>query len=143
MQVKKNNFYNKVRSIVLDLRTWYLKKFLGMNISCNARISFKAKLDKTNPKGIYIDDYSYVAFDAVILTHDYVRSIRLNTFIGKRCFIGARSVILPGLKIGDESIVAAGSIVTKDVPPNVIVAGNPAKIIKTNIETSLYGKLIK
>ncbi|MFP7225599.1 sugar O-acetyltransferase, partial [Priestia filamentosa] len=44
---------------------------------------------------------------------------------------GGSCVILGGVTIGDHSIVDAGSVVTKDVPPNVIVAGNPAKVIKT------------
>lgn len=46
------------------------------------------------------------------------------------CFIGERSVILPGVTIGEKAVVGAGSIVTKDVPPFSMVAGNPAKIIK-------------
>ena len=50
--------------------------------------------------------------------------------IGKRVWVGSGSIILPGVTIGDNSIIGAGSIVTKDVPPNVIVAGNPAKFIK-------------
>lgn len=50
--------------------------------------------------------------------------------IGNDVWIGGTCVILPGITIGDNSIVAAGSVVTKDVPPNVIVAGNPAKILK-------------
>ena len=50
--------------------------------------------------------------------------------IGKDCWIGARAVILPGVTIGDCSVVAAGSVVTKDVPPYTMVAGNPAKVKK-------------
>ena len=50
--------------------------------------------------------------------------------IGNDVWIGGSCVILPGIKIGDNSIIAAGSVVTKDVPTNSIVAGNPAKIIK-------------
>ena len=50
--------------------------------------------------------------------------------IGHDVWIGGSCVILPGVMIGDNSIVAAGSVVTKDVPANTIVAGNPAKIIK-------------
>lgn len=46
--------------------------------------------------------------------------------IGARCFIGARAFILPGVVIGDDAIVGAGSVVTKSVPANTIVAGNPA-----------------
>jgi acetyltransferase-like isoleucine patch superfamily enzyme len=50
--------------------------------------------------------------------------------IGDNVWIGMNAVVLKGVTIGDNSIVAAGSIVTKDVPPNTIVAGNPARIVK-------------
>lgn len=50
--------------------------------------------------------------------------------IGKRCWIGANAIILPGVTIGDNCVVAAGSVVTKDVPSNCTVAGVPARIIK-------------
>ena len=51
--------------------------------------------------------------------------------IGKCVWIGFNSIILKGVSIGDRSIIAAGSVVTKDVPPDVIVAGNPAKVVKS------------
>ena len=51
--------------------------------------------------------------------------------IGKNVFIGARSIVMKGVTIGDGAIVGAGSVVTKDVPANTIVAGNPARIVKT------------
>ena len=54
--------------------------------------------------------------------------------IGKNCWIGRNVRIQKGVKIGDNSIVAANSVVTKDVPMNTIVGGNPAKIIKTEID---------
>lgn len=50
--------------------------------------------------------------------------------IGNNVWIGGNSVILPGVTIGDNSIIAAGSVVTKDVGPNVIVAGAPARVLK-------------
>lgn len=50
--------------------------------------------------------------------------------IGHNVWIGGRSVINPGVIIGDNVVVASGSVVTKDVPPNVLVAGNPAKIVR-------------
>ena len=53
-----------------------------------------------------------------------------NLHIGKNVWIGSRSVILPGVTIGDGAIVAAGAVVTKDVPANTVVGGVPAKVIK-------------
>ncbi|UIJ36525.1 acyltransferase [Allobranchiibius sp. GilTou73] len=50
--------------------------------------------------------------------------------VGEDVFIGARSVILPGVSIGDRALVAAGSVVTKDVPPEMVVGGNPARVIR-------------
>lgn len=54
--------------------------------------------------------------------------------IGNNVWIGGHCVIFPGVSIGDNSIVAAGSVVTKDVPANMIVAGNPAKVLRTITE---------
>lgn len=56
--------------------------------------------------------------------------------IGNWVYIGSNSLIMPGVTISDNVLVAAGSVVTKSIPPNVIVAGNPAKIIG-NIDTYL------
>jgi acetyltransferase-like isoleucine patch superfamily enzyme len=133
---------NTFHILLTSLRRGILRGIYHMNISKTARISFGAYLDKTNPKDIFIDDESFVAVGAMILTHDYCRSLYKKTSIGKQCFIGAYSIILPGVSIGDHVIVGAGSIVTKDVKANCIVAGNPAKIIKENINTTKYGKLV-
>jgi acetyltransferase-like isoleucine patch superfamily enzyme len=130
-----------IRHTLLFLQNIYLSKFCGMTIGKNVRISLKANLDKTNPKGIIIGDGSYLAFGATILCHDMSRNYSDNVIIGKNCFIGAQSLILPGVNIGDQAIVAAGSVVTKDVPSRTIVAGNPAKIIKENIRTGKWGIL--
>ncbi len=54
--------------------------------------------------------------------------------IGKGVSIGANSTLLPGIKIGEFSLIGAGSVVTKDIPPGVVAAGNPAKIIKNITE---------
>ncbi len=113
-----------------------------MTIGKDVRISLKANLDKRNPTGIFIGDGSYLAFGATILCHDMARNIKGDVKIGKNCFIGAQCLILPGVTIGDESIVAAGAVVTKDVPSNTIVAGNPAKAIRHGIQTKKWGRLV-
>jgi acetyltransferase-like isoleucine patch superfamily enzyme len=102
-------------------------------------MSSKTFLDRTNPKGIHIDKYTMLTANVTVLTHDFTNGIHKNTYIGKNCFIGMNSIILSGITIGDSVIVAAGSIVTKDVPSNTFVGGNPAKKIKDNIQTLKYG----
>lgn len=119
-----------------------LNNLYGMDISSRARISYGAKLDKTYPVGIHIDEYSYVASGAIIFSHDFSRNLKTDTYIGKRCFIGANAIIMPGITVGDEVIVGSGAIVTRDVPSNTIVAGNPAKVIKEGIRTKRFGQLL-
>lgn len=133
---------NFIRLVVITFRHWILCKLYGMHIDKTARISYGTKLDKTNPKGIHIGEESYIASGAIVFTHDFSRSLHKDTYIGKRCFIGANAIIMCGVKIGDEVIVGSGAIVTKDVPSNCIVAGNPARILKEGICTTKYGKLV-
>ena len=52
--------------------------------------------------------------------------------IGKKCWIGANAIILPSVKLGDNVIVAAGSVVNKSFPDNLLIGGNPAKVIRVN-----------
>ena len=55
---------------------------------------------------------------------------RRPVVIGSDVWIGTRVIILPGIRIGNQSIIGAGSVVTKDVPPRAIVAGNPARVVR-------------
>jgi acetyltransferase-like isoleucine patch superfamily enzyme len=129
----------RLRPALLKIRRYYLIRVWGIDIGKDCEISFTAKLDKTYPRGVHIGDYTIVTFGAVVLSHDGANDVRLDTWIGKNCFIGARSIILPGVEVGDNSIVGAGSVVVKNVPPHSIVAGNPARVIKSEIETGPYG----
>ena len=132
----------RIRNSLLSARTWYYRTVYGMNIDKSVRLSFKSRIDKTNPKGLSIGEKTMVTFDAIVLSHDYAsRRHAAKTVIGTHCFIGCGSIIMPNVTVGDHVIVAAGSVVTKDVPSYCIVAGNPAKVIKTDIDTGDYGML--
>src|SRR5690625_7661116 len=108
-----------------------------MNLHPTCRIAFGAKLDKSNPKGVFIGEESYVASGARLLTHGGGKSS--NTYIGKRCLIGVEEIILQGVRIGDEVIVGAGSVVTMELPYNLIVAINPSSHIRLCHFTVLFG----
>jgi maltose O-acetyltransferase len=81
---------------------------------------------------ISVGDESVIASDTRILAHDgstkhWTDRIRVGRVdIGRRVYIGAGSLVLPGVRIGDDSIVGAGSVVTRDVPERTVAAGNPA-----------------
>ena len=133
----------KLWSIFVKSYPYYLRKIYKMDMGKDVRVSWKAHLDKSiNPQGIHIGDGTQILNGAMILSHDACRSLKVDTYIGENCVIGVRSIILPGVKIGDSSIVAAGAVVSKDVPNNCIVVGNPARIVKTGVVLN-KGKIIK
>lgn len=86
---------------------------------------------------IEIGDNVVFAPQVYLLAHDtsskkLVEHVKIGKIkIGNNCFIGARAFIMPGVEIGDNSIVGAGSQVTKSFPANVVIGGNPAKVICT------------
>lgn len=89
--------------------------------------------------GITIDDGAMIAANAQLISnnHDlYDRQILLckPVHICENVWIGAGATILPGVTVGKNAVVAAGAVVTKDVAPNTIVGGNPAKFIKNIVE---------
>ncbi len=130
-----------LRRLVMRAWRFYYVRGLGMEIDQRAWFSLRVHLDRTHPRGIHIGRDSYIAFGAVVLTHDMTRGVYADTRIGERCFIGSHSLILPGVTIGDGAIVGAGSVVTRNVPPATIVAGNPARVIRTGIKTYRFGCL--
>lgn len=89
---------------------------------------------------ISIGDEAVLTDGVRIIAHDastklwtgYSRIGRVD--VGRRVYIGVGSVLLPGVTIGDEAIVGAGSVVTRDVPPRTVFAGNPAVLIATREE---------
>jgi virginiamycin A acetyltransferase len=70
------------------------------------------------------------------------RELRGDTVIGNDVWIGMEAIILPGIKIGDGAVVAAKSVVTHDVPPYAVVAGNPAKTVKARFDAETVKRLL-
>jgi len=118
----------------------------GYDIHSSVILERHLHLDRLYPQGIHIQENCLIASGVTILSHDHCKRVNnqpllTETYIGKRCFIAVGATILPGVKIGDEVIVGAGSVVTRDVPSNVIVAGNPARIIRENIKMNERAEL--
>lgn len=131
-----------LRNALVGMRRWWLARVWGMDIHPTVQLSLSAKFDRTFPIGVHVGAHSYVAFEARVLCHDYTRGLYLHTRIGSNCFIGGRSMILPGVEIGDNCVIGAGSVVTKSVPPRCLVAGNPARILREGIEVGVYGRFL-
>jgi acetyltransferase-like isoleucine patch superfamily enzyme len=109
----------------------------GMDIDPTTHIDPTALIDRTYPKGIHIGPGCHIAAHAVVLTHDFTRGIYLTTTIGAGCYLGPRSMIMPGLTIGANCHVAPGALVTKDMPANTIAIGNPA-VVKPREEAASH-----
>jgi acetyltransferase-like isoleucine patch superfamily enzyme len=121
-------YWTPFKRIGAHLQRLVQTKFWGMDIHPTAQIQPTALIDRTWPKGIHIGADCQIEDEAVVLTHDLTRGIYLHTTIGRRSRIGQRAIILPGLSIGEDCIVMPGALVTRDMPPNSIAIGNPAKI---------------
>lgn len=106
-----------------------------MRIHPSARIEPSAYVDRTWPRGVHIGEGCYLGEQAVLLTHDMVRGLYLDTVIGTRTFVGPRAIIMPGLEIGHDCMIEPGAVVIKNMPPNTRAVGNPAVI--TPLEASI------
>ena len=95
----------------------------------------------SEPFLVEIGDDTLVSSEVLFLTHDGGHRVveaefpTANRFgrikVGSRVFVGARAILLPGVTVGDDVVIGAGSIVTKDVPPGVVVAGVPARVVSS------------
>lgn len=104
---------------------------LGRNVFINSGCCFQ------DQGGIELGDGCMIGHQVVIATlnHDLMPERRASMIpakvtLGRNVWVGAHATILPGVTIGDNSVVAAGAVVTKDVPANCVAAGVPARVVK-------------
>lgn len=112
----------------------------GKNLHIEKNVFINAGVRIQDTGGVWIGEGTLIGHNVVIATlnHDLNPNRRQDLLpapinIGKNVWIGSNSTILQGVTIGENSVVAAGAVVNKDVPANTIVGGTPAKIIKVNL----------
>ena len=105
----------------------------GKNVYANFNLTL---VDDTH---IYVGDYTMFGPNVVVATagHPILPELREKgyqynapVYIGKNCWLGAGVILLPGVTIGDNVVIGAGSVVTKDIPSNVVAVGNPCRVLR-------------
>lgn len=109
----------------------------GKNITFDEQIFINSGCRFQDQGGIHIGEGSFIGHNVVLATVNHAlepSKNRKNSYhpisIGKHVWIGSNATVLPGVTIGDWAVVAAGAVVTKDVPPYAVVGGVPAKVLK-------------
>lgn len=153
---RKVRIYNQTLETEMEERTKLLQDLLG---ATGEKIYMEPNIRFDYGYNTYVGENFYANFDCTILdvcevrigdncflapgVHIYTAAHPLNpnernsgieygkpVTIGNNVWIGGRAIINPGVTIGDNAVIASGSVVTKDVPDNVVVAGNPARVVK-------------
>ncbi len=119
-----------------------LHKWRGVKIGRDVFIGSDVFIDNTYPERIIIEDYVTIISSTFMIGHSFIpihlKRVLKNEIdkkggvcLKKGCYIGARSIIMPGVTIGECTIIGAGSVVLHDIPPYTIAMGAPAKVINT------------
>lgn len=95
----------------------------GVNVSCYTNITIGENTQIADFSTIYDTNFHRVSPESEVVSAPVV--------IGKNVWIGARSIVLPGVTIGDHSVIAAGSIVTESIPARSVAVGVPARVVST------------
>ena len=149
--------FNMTRPTEIEKRTEMLKEMLadvgencyieppfhsnwgGKNVHLGKNVYFNFNATLVDDTHIYIGDCTMLGPNVVIATagHPILPELRekalqfnLPVHIGKNCWLGAGVIVLPGVTIGDNTVIGAGSVVTKDIPANVVAVGNPCKVLR-------------
>jgi len=122
--------------VIIDTRVKMTSEISSGKLEIANRVNIGRNCNLDFSGGLYINEGVLLSDGVVIQTHDHgfdprSKATGKKLIIGKNVWIGLRSIIMPNTgSIGDDAIIAAGSVVTKPIPANTIVGGIPAKIIK-------------
>lgn len=120
----------------LGMKNWLYRTFLRMKVGEKTSFGLMVMLDIMFPEKISVGSNTIIGYNTTILAHEYlIKEYRLGEVkIGDEVMIGANSIILPGVTIGDRAVISAGTLVNKDVPAGAFVGGNPMRVIKPGEE---------
>ncbi len=113
--------------------------FGGKNVHFGKNVYANFNLTLVDDTHIYVGDYTMFGPNVTIVTatHSVLPELREKGYqynvpvhIGRNCWLGAGVTVLPGVSIGDNSVIGAGSLVTKDIPANSVAYGSPAKVVR-------------
>lgn len=133
-----NIIVNSIHRVLNAMRgEQHLEKFIhrGLTVGKNFHKMGGVIIDPSHCFHITIGDNVTLAPRVHILAHDastylfFKKTRAKNVTIGNNVFIGASTIVLPGVNIGNRVIIGAGSVVTKNIPDNVVAVGNPARVI--------------
>ena len=155
--LKKLYDFNQTSPLELDKRSLLLKEMFaeigdncyieppfhsnwgGKHVHFGNNVYANFNLTLVDDTHIYIGDNTMIGPNVTLATagHPILPELRLKGYqfnipihIGKNCWLGTGVIVLPGVSIGDNSVIGAGSVVTKDIPSNVVAYGNPCKVVR-------------
>lgn len=113
--------------------------FGGAHVHFGKQVYANFNLTVVDDTHIYVGDYTMFGPNVTVVTagHPILPKLRpqgyqynMPVHIGENCWIGAGAIILPGVTIGNHTVIGAGSIVTKNIPANVVAVGNPCRVLR-------------
>ena len=111
----------------------------GRHVHFGSYVYANFNLTLVDDTHIYVGDHTMFAPNVILATagHPLLGALRQRNYqynmpvrIGRNCWLGAGVIVLPGVTIGDNTVVGAGSVVTKDLPSNVLAVGTPARVLR-------------
>lgn len=113
--------------------------FGGKHVHFGNHVYANFNLTCVDDTHIYVGDHTMLGPNVILATagHPILPELREKEYqfnipvrIGKNCWLGAGVIVMPGVTIGDNSVIGAGSVVTKDIPSNVVAVGNPCRVLR-------------